>query len=74
MSENGVFTALFYDPDADTIVSAKEGESLAGRTLSKVEAGAVELTLGTGAPFRLALRQEALNPGIPLKAGGSERP
>ncbi|MBC7835951.1 MAG: hypothetical protein H7Y88_12760 [Phycisphaerales bacterium] len=73
VSEDGMFTALFHDPDADTIVSAREGESLAGRILSKVEAEAVELTLGTGVPLRLALREEAPNPGIPLRAQEGEQ-
>ncbi|MBC7834180.1 MAG: hypothetical protein H7Y88_03650 [Phycisphaerales bacterium] len=74
VSDDGVFTALFYDPATDTIISAKEGESLAGRILSKVEAEAVELMLGTGAPLRLALREEAPNLGIPLKDNRSDRP
>lgn len=57
-------SALFYDPDADRLVTLKEGDQIAGRTIQRITSLGVELREG-GGTRTLALSD------VPAPAGGT---
>lgn len=73
--EGDRWKALFYDPDKDKIVSAREGEWLAGATLDRIvptgrDAGVV-VTDNKSRPRTLVLREPA--PVLPDRNRGAAR-